>query len=69
VHQVRGFDELGGSEEFSTAALARLLVSHKVLSPKNEQEEDGDDEEESPYSKKGVNSIRVSRYGRGHEEE
>jgi hypothetical protein len=73
VHHVRGFDELGGTEDFSTPALARLLVSHNVLRPRNDDEEDngGEDEaQESWYDKrKGVNAIRVSRNRRDKEEE
>ncbi len=30
-HQIRGFDELGGTENFSTALLACVLATHGAL--------------------------------------
>ena len=53
VHHIRGFDELGGTDEFSTQMLAWLLSQHNVLTY------DGDMPEE--YIKgKGVNSVQVA---------
>ncbi len=40
VHQIRGFDELGGTENFDTDALALLLESHGIIIPRREEQED-----------------------------
>ena len=50
VHQIIGFDELGATTDFSTAALARLLQHYNVLFAKdrsggdNDSDDDGDDD-------------------------
>jgi len=53
VHQIQGFDELGGSAEFSTQLLAWVMSQHKVLTY------DGDMPEEY-FKGKGVNSCHVA---------
>ena len=53
VHQIQGFDELGGTPEFSTQLLAWVISTHGVLTY------DGDMPEEY-YKGKGVNSVNVS---------
>jgi thiol-disulfide isomerase/thioredoxin len=53
VHHLQGFDELGGTHEFSTQLLAWVLSQHKVLTY------DGDMPEEY-FKGKGVNSVHVS---------
>lgn len=53
VHDLGGFDELGGTDEFSTQLLAWVLSQHNVLTY------DGDMPEEY-YKGKGVNSVQVS---------
>ena len=53
VHQIQGFDELGGTEEFSTQLLAWVLSQHNVLTY------DGDMPEEY-FKGKGVNSVHVA---------
>ncbi|GMI29215.1 hypothetical protein TeGR_g13925, partial [Tetraparma gracilis] len=53
VHQIQGFDELGGSDEFSTQLLAWVMSQHKVLTY------DGDMPEEY-FKGKGVNSVHVA---------
>ena len=62
-HQIRGFDEIGGTEDFSTNTLAYVLGAHGAI--------DLTDDEETPPdfspSSKGVNSINIrkgsSKYG------
>jgi len=63
IHHVRGFDELGGTTEFSTACLARLLAQHQIIFPSGSDEENSDDEGSSAWrrSSYGVNSINLNR--------
>jgi hypothetical protein len=64
VHHVRGFDELGGTPDFPTSALVRLLVAHNVLHKEEEEYDNEDEHNESSYNSKrigGVNSIRIQR--------
>jgi thiol-disulfide isomerase/thioredoxin len=53
VHHIQGFDELGGTDEFSTQLLAWVISQHKVLTF------EGDMPEEY-YKGKGINSVHVS---------
>ena len=53
IHDIAGFDELGGTDEFSTELLAWVLSQHGMLTF------DGDMPEEY-YKGKGVNSVHVS---------
>lgn len=58
-HSLRGFDELGGTDDFSTADMAYVLSTHGVLTF------DGDRSEEiTGYQKKaGLNHIRIKTGG------
>lgn len=63
VHHIRGFDELGGTENFSSQRLAHLLSSHCVLRIRDDEDED--DGECGGDQNYGVNSINLSvRRGR-----
>jgi hypothetical protein len=53
IHHIRGFDELGSSENFSTNNLAFVLGVHGVLK-RTEEEED------SPPVLEGVNTVRIT---------
>ncbi len=57
VHQIRGFDELGGSEDFSTEALEWILGAHGGVKVPEGQEMP----EELQLGGKGVNGIKMSR--------
>lgn len=47
VHHIRGFDDLGGSENFSTMRLKQLLTAHGVLQmTESELDLQGDEDEE-----------------------
>lgn len=56
VHHLRGFDELGGTDEFSNELLAWVISQYEVLNY------DGDMPEELSNSKnsKGVNSLNIA---------
>lgn len=67
IHDIRGFDELGGSDEFSANMLACLLGKYGILDALEEEEMD-----EDVLKAKGINNIRIhkgrlqtSRYGSG----
>jgi hypothetical protein len=55
-HHVRGFDELGGTEDFSANVLAHVLASHGVTDRR-------DDEEMSDeyLQGKGANTVRIRK--------
>lgn len=62
VHQVRGFDELGGTDTFSQAALAKVLAQHGVLELQDGEREKllKEQSNDSPTSvAAGINSIRL----------
>ena len=75
VHHIRGFDELGGSTDFSTKTLAFVLRHYGMLFRNGGIENDGDDDEDGTNgndddeipeelmmsSRKGVKSIRLSK--------
>lgn len=58
-HHVRGFDELGGSENFSVNTLAYVLGRHGIIDPRDDEEMP-----EDIYQMEGVNSIRINRGAR-----
>jgi len=58
VHHIVGFDELGMTEDFSTAALEYVLGLHGAIHYESDQVP-----EELQTSPRGVNSIRLSRSG------
>lgn len=63
VHHIRGFDELGGSEDFSTNVLEWVIGAHGGIKVPEGQEMP---EELNPGSNKGVNGIKMSkRYAGG----
>jgi len=65
VHQVRGFDELGGTAEFSQNRLAQVLAAHGVLELReSEQRALRESSNRSRKNSSGVNSIRVKSGGR-----
>lgn len=55
-HSLRGFDELGGTDDFSTEDMAYVLASHGVLNYENDRSEDIS----SRATKAGLNSIRLA---------
>jgi hypothetical protein len=59
IHHIRGFDELGDTDEFSTNALGYVLGQYGVLDP-------ADDEEvpEDIFKMEGINSIRINKGAR-----
>eukprot|EP00521_Asterionellopsis_glacialis_P004238 CAMPEP_0195266548 /NCGR_PEP_ID=MMETSP0706-20130129/12074_1 /TAXON_ID=33640 /ORGANISM="Asterionellopsis glacialis, Strain CCMP134" /LENGTH=265 /DNA_ID=CAMNT_0040321157 /DNA_START=35 /DNA_END=832 /DNA_ORIENTATION=- len=65
VHHIRGFDELGGSTNFSTKALAYVLGTHGGLIPK-EDEMEMPDELDPDNLAASLNGIRINhKTGRG----
>jgi len=68
VHQFRGFDDLGGSEDFSTLLLKHVLAAHDVLTLSSIEM---DQFEEHDWSQEdgGVNSIKMQTIRRGYYEE
>jgi hypothetical protein len=60
VHQVLGFDELGNTDGFRVAALAKLLVRHKVLWT-NADDDGSDNDDDEPSIRGGINTLRVNR--------
>jgi hypothetical protein len=57
-HHIRGFDELGGTEDFSTNTLAYVLGTHGVTDLRDDEEIS-----EEILQSRGVNSVRVSKKG------
>lgn len=55
VHHIRGFDELGGTEDFSTEALAYVLGSHGAINRRDNAEPP----EELLQQHGGANSMRI----------
>mmetsp|Transcript_21779 Transcript_21779/g.47395 ORF Transcript_21779/g.47395 Transcript_21779/m.47395 type:complete len:262 (-) Transcript_21779:319-1104(-) len=67
THELRGFDELGGREEFSSRDLAFVLGGHGALTRREEEESAPSFMEESGGSRGGmlgVNSLRM-QFGGG----
>ena len=61
-HQLRGFDELGGSDDFSVNDLAYILGGHGALTRKDDEEVAPSFTEGSGGGMVGVNSLRM-RFG------
>jgi len=61
-HSLRGFDEVGGTDDFSTADLAYVMSTHGVL---KFEEVDRSDEIADRWNSAGLNSIRVSNIKKG----
>ena len=57
VHHIRGFDELGGTEDFSTEALEWVLGAHGGIKLPEGREMP----EELQVGNRGVNGIKMSR--------
>ena len=55
-HHIRGFDELGGTEDFSERTLAFVLGRHGVIDPR-----DDEDVPEGVLNSSSVNSIRIKK--------
>lgn len=63
VHHIRGFDELGGDDTFSTEALEWVLGTHQGISIPDSREMPS---ELSDLGKRGVNGVQIkSRYAGG----
>jgi hypothetical protein len=62
-HSIRGFDEFGGTDDFTTADMAYVLAQHNVLNP----EDAGDRSEEIAKlkMKAGLNAMRLEAIKRG----
>ena len=60
IHDIRGFDELGGSDDFSANVLACLLGKYGILDALEEEEMD-----EDVLKSKGINNIRIHKQVRG----
>jgi hypothetical protein len=63
VHHIRGFDELGATEDFSQSSLARLIASHDGLSLT--EDERCDDDDCADHGRSGVNSMSLHTSGSG----
>ena len=59
IHHIQGFDEVGGTEDFSATALAYVLGQHGIIDPS-----DDEDASEEIFKMKGVNSIRLNKGAR-----
>lgn len=63
VHHIRGFDELGGTDDFSTNLLAYVLGEHDGIK-RTEDEEMPEELLQQEQSRSGVNSVRIRKaYG------
>ncbi len=56
-HSIIGFDEFGGSDDFSTEDVAYVLSQHGMIN----YEADRSEELAQKQSKKGVNSVRLNQ--------
>jgi hypothetical protein len=62
VHQLRGFDELGGHENFSTTLLAHVLAAYEVLTLKSHEMDQLDEaSDELEQIDGGVNRIKLNK--------
>lgn len=59
-HHMTGFNEVGGTEDFSEQALAFVLGNHGVIDPRDDEEVP----EEVLKASKGINSIRIKKGAR-----
>mmetsp|Transcript_854 Transcript_854/g.1460 ORF Transcript_854/g.1460 Transcript_854/m.1460 type:complete len:141 (-) Transcript_854:1352-1774(-) len=55
-HSIHGFDEFGGTDDFTTSDMAHVLASHKVLN----YAEDRSEEISARSGKAGLNAIRLN---------
>ena len=55
-HHMRGFDELGGTEDFSTNMLAHVLGAHGVTDVRDDEEMD-----EEFLKERGINTIHLRK--------
>ncbi len=55
-HAIHGFDEFGGTDDFSTADMAYILATHGVLNYENDRSE----EIQGRAAKAGLNSVRLN---------
>ena len=55
-HHIRGFDELGGTEDFSTNMLAHVLGAHGVTDVRDDEEMS-----EEFLKERGINTIRIRK--------
>lgn len=55
-HHIRGFDELGGTEDFSTNMLAHVLGAHGVTDVRDDEEMS-----EEFLKERGINTIRLRK--------
>jgi hypothetical protein len=62
VHHIRGFDELGGTPDFSMGALARLMGQHDGILL---TEEERSEQDETGLEPQGVNSVRITKNRNG----
>jgi hypothetical protein len=62
-HQLRGFEELGGSEEFSVNELAYVLAGHGALTKRDDEDVTPKWLEEHAKGIVGVNSLRMQFAG------
>ena len=60
-HSIRGFDELGGTDDFSTADMAYILATHGVIN----YEENRAEEIQKHAAKAGLNHIGLSKIRNG----
>jgi len=64
-HQVRGFDELGGKDDFTVNELAYVLGGHEALTRKDEEEVEPTFMGGGERGIEGVNSLRMMFGGSG----
>lgn len=60
VHHIRGFDELGGTKDFSTRDLKRVLIYHGAIFDNGDNDEVDDEGSSSFSGYKGVNNIQIT---------
>jgi len=57
-HAIHGFDEFGGTDDFTTADVAYVLAAHGVLDPTVEDR--SEEMSERHAAKKGVNAMKIN---------
>lgn len=60
-HSIRGFDEMGGTDDFSTNDMAYVLSSHGMIKFEADQSEDI----ASRAKRAGLNSMKLNQVSRG----
>jgi hypothetical protein len=61
-HSIHGFDEFGGTDDFSNKDMAYILATHGLLNYENDRSE----EISSRTKKAGFNTIKVSKIESGN---